>query len=63
MFNTTRPTPVSGGQNEGINFGKVAVKPRTEDDSDHGGGGGTGRTTKCWRFGGDHMRREFPKRA
>ena len=28
-FKHTRPTSVSGGRNKGMNFGNVAVKPRT----------------------------------
>ena len=63
-FDPTRPTPVSGGRNEGMNFGNVAVEPGTRGDGDHdGGGGGTVRKIECWRFGGDHMKRDCPKRA
>ena len=29
-FDPTRPTAVYGGQNEGMNFGNVAVKPGTK---------------------------------
>ena len=36
LFNPTRSTPVSGGQNKGMNFGNVAVEPGTRGDGDHG---------------------------
>ena len=62
-FDPTRPTPVSGGRNKGMKFGNVAVEPGTEGDGDHGGGGGTVRNIECWHCGGDHMKRDFPKRA
>ena len=51
-FKPTRPTPVSGGRNEGINFGNVAVKPGTGGDADHSDGGCTGRNIECWCCGG-----------
>ena len=41
-FELTRPTPVSGGRNEGMNFGSLAVESGTGGDRDHGGGGDTG---------------------
>ena len=62
-FDPTRPTPVSGGRNEGMNFGNVTVESGTGGDGDHGGSGGTGRNIECWRCGGDHMKRYCPKRA
>ena len=42
-FEPTRATPVSGGRNEGMNFGNVAVESGTARDGDHGSGGGTWR--------------------
>ena len=62
-FEPTRPTPVSGGQNKGMNFGSVAVETGTGGDGYHGGGGGMGRMIECWSCGGDHMKRDCPKRA
>ena len=62
-FEPTRDTAVSGGRNEGMNFGNVAAKPRTGGDRDHGGGGATARNIECWRCGGDLMKRDCPKRA
>ena len=62
-FDPTRPTPVSGGWNEGMNSGNEAVKSGTGGDRDHGGGGGPGRKLECWRCGGEHMNRDCPKRA
>ena len=50
-FETTRPTLVSGGRNEGMNFGNVAVESGIGGDGYHGGGGGTGRKIECWRCG------------
>ena len=51
-FEPTMPTPVSGGRNEGMNFGNVAVEPGTGGDRYHGGGGGTVRKIECWSCGG-----------
>ena len=62
-FDPTRATAVSGGQNEGMDFGNVAAKPGTGGDGDHGYGGATARNIECWRCGGDHMKRDCPKRA
>ena len=63
VFKPTMSTQVSGGQNEGMNFGNAAVKPGTGGDGDHGGGGVTGINIECWRCGGDHMKKYCPKRA
>ena len=49
VYESTRTTPVSGGRNEGMNFGNGAVEYRTGEDRDHGGGGGTGRKIEYWR--------------
>ena len=46
-FEPTRPKTVSGGRNEGTNFGNVAVKSGTGGDGDHGGGSGTERKIEC----------------
>ena len=46
-----------------MNFGNVAVEPGPGGDGDHGGGGGTAGNIECWRCGGYHMKREFPKRS
>ena len=62
-FEPTRVTPVSGWINEGMNSGKVAAESGTLGERDHGSGGGTGRKLECWRCGGEHMNRDFPKRA
>ena len=62
-FDTTRPTPVSGGRNNGMNFENVVVEPWNRGERDHGGGGGTGRKIECWRCGGDQMKRDCSKRA
>ena len=35
----------------------------TRGDGDHGGGGGAGRKIEYWRCGGNHMKRDFPKRT
>ena len=42
-FEPTRPIAVSGGRNEGMNFGNMAVELGTGGDGDHSGGGGTVR--------------------
>ena len=62
-FDPTRDILVSGGRNEGMNFGNVAAKPGTGGDGDHGGGSPTDRNIECWRCGGDHMKRDCPKRV
>ena len=54
---------MSGGRNEGLNFGNLAVKFETTADREHGRGGGIGRKLECWRCGGEHMKRYCPKRA
>ena len=41
-FEPTRATPVSGGRNKGLDFGKVVSDSKTTGDRDHGGGGGIG---------------------
>ena len=63
VFNPTRPTPVYRGRNEVMNFGNVVVEPRTGAGGYYCGVGGTVRKIECWRCGGDHMRRDCPKRA
>ena len=60
-FKSTRPTPVSGGRNEGMNFRNVAVESGTGGDGYHGGNGVIGRKLECWRCGGEHMKRDYPK--
>ena len=62
-FDTTRPTKVSGGRNEGMNFGNIGVWTRERGGGDHGGGRGTGRKVYCWICGGGYMNRDFLKRA
>ena len=62
-FEPTRATAVSEGRNEGMNFGNVTAEPRTEVDRDHGGFSATTRNIDCWRCGGDHMKRDCPKRS
>ena len=62
-FDPTRATSVSGGWSEGVNFGNVAAEPITGGDRDHGRGRSTARNIECWRCGGDHMKRDCPKRA
>ena len=59
----TRPTAVSRGRNEGMNFGNVAVEPGTRRGGNHGGGDCRVRNIECWNCGGDHMKRDCPKRA
>ena len=46
-FEPTRATPVSGGCNEGMHFGNVAVESITAGDGGHVSGGGTGRKFEC----------------
>ena len=48
MFEPMRAIPVSGGLNEGLNFGNVAVEYGTAGEMDHVSGGGTGRNLECW---------------
>ena len=52
-FDPTRVTLVSGGHNEGLNFGSVAVESKTAGDRDHDIGGGMGRKIECWSSGGN----------
>ena len=42
-FEPTRATPVSGGRNEGLNFGNVVSNSKTTGDGDHDGVSGIGR--------------------
>ena len=58
----TRPTAVSRVRKEGMNFGNVAVEPGTRGGGNHGGDGRV-RNIECWSCGGDHMKRDCPKRA
>ena len=60
-FEPTRPTAVSGGRNEGMNFGKVAVEPGTGGDGDHGGFSATARKIECWRCGGGPHEKGLPE--
>ena len=62
-FEHTRPTTVSGGRNKGMNFRNVAVEPGTGGDGDHSSGGDIARKIECWRCGGDHMKKDCPKRV
>ena len=63
VFDPKNTTPVYRDWKEGMNFGNVAVKYGTRGDGDHGGSCGKGRKLECWRFGGEHMKRDCPKRA
>ena len=38
-FDPTIATPVTGGRNEGLNFGNVVADSEGTGDVDHGGGG------------------------
>ena len=60
-FESKRATPVSGGRNEGLNFGNVAVEYKTTGDRYHGSVGGIRRKLECWRCGGEHVKRDCPK--
>ena len=62
-FNPTRATPVSGGRNEGMNFGNMDVESGTAGEGDHGSCSGTGRKLECWRCEWEHMKKDCPKRA
>ena len=62
-FDPTKATAVSGGRNKGMNFGNVTAEPGTEGGRDHGGFSYTTRKIECWRCGGDHIKRNFLKRA
>ena len=63
VFDPTRATAVSGGRNEGMDFGNVAAKPGTKGNGEHGGFSATSKKIECWRCGGDHIKRDCPKRA
>ena len=43
VFDPTRATPVSGGRNEGLNFGNMVADSETTGDEYRGGSGGIGR--------------------
>ena len=62
-FEPTRVTAVSGGRNGGMNFRNVTAETGTEGDGYHGGFIATTRKIECWLCGGDHMKRDCPKRA
>ena len=57
----TRATVVSGGRNEGMDFGNVADEPGTGRDRDHGGGSITARKIECWRCGGGTYEKGLPE--
>ena len=61
-FDPTRATPVAGGCNEGLNFGNVVADSKDTGTGDTGGGG-SGRKLECWHCGGEHLKRNCPKRA
>ena len=63
VFDPTRATPVSGGRNEGLNFGNMVADSETTGDEYRGGSGGIGRKLECWHCGGDHLKRNWTKRA
>ena len=56
-FDPTRATPVSGGRNEGLNFGNVVTKYETTGGGNHGSSGGIVRKLDFWNFGGEHLKR------
>ena len=62
-FEPTRAIPVSGGCNEGLNFGNVAAEYKNTPDRDHDSGVDTGIKLECWRCVGEHMKKNFLKRA
>ena len=62
-FDPTRATLVSGGRNEGLNFGNVVANSKSTGDRDHGGGSGIGRKLKFWHCGGEHLKRNCLKRT
>ena len=62
-FDPTRVPPVAGGHNEGLNFSNMVAESETTGDGDHGSGGGIGINMECWHCGGEHLKRNCPKRA
>ena len=62
-FDPKRATPVAGGRNKGLNFGIVVTDSETTGDRDHGSGDDIGENLECWHCGGEHLKRNLPKRA
>ena len=63
VFDPTRATPVAEGRNKGLIFVNVVANFETTGDGDHGSGGDIGRKLECWHYGGEHLKRNCPKRA
>ena len=56
-FDPTRATAVTGGRNEGLNFGNVVANSKVTGDGYHDGGSGMGKKLKLWHCGGKHLKR------
>ena len=62
-FEPMRETTVSGGRNEGLNFGNVVGESEGTGNGDPGGGGDKGKKLECWHCGGEHLKRNCLTRA
>ena len=57
VFETTRVAMVTGGHNEGINFGNVAIDSKSGGTRDVGSrGNGAGRKRERWNCGGNQLK-------
>ena len=62
-FYPTRATPVTGGHNKDLDFGNVVSNSKGTGGGYPGSGGGAERKLGCWHCGGEHLKRNCPKRA
>ena len=62
-FQPTRATLVTGGRNEGLNFGNVVGESEGTGNGDPGGGGDKGKKLECWHCGGEHLKMNCPEHS
>ena len=63
VFELTGATPVAGGRNKCLNFGNVVANSKVAGNRDPISGGSARRKLECWKCGGEHLKRNFPKPA
>ena len=59
-FEPTRVAELTGGHNEGLNFGNFNTNTKDVGAGDVGiGDDGSWRKRECWNCGGDNLKRNF----
>ena len=61
-FEPTMETLVARGRNIGLNFGNVVANSKVTGYGYHGGCGSIGIKLEFWNCGGEHLKRNCPKR-